>query len=279
MANWDYGDAYLRHPCQTGTVFFGDGSQVEVCDLMLRMPDFMRYADLVFVDPPWTQGNATAFYTKAQAVGAPHYADFRAALFARIAEIAPDTCFVEMGKDGLADTIMAMRKLYRNVTFFNATYYHRPGNLCYVVRGGRRKPARKYDGMDEEDIIAAICREEDYTCIGDLCMGRGLVGVNAYQAGRRFVGIELNHKRLSVLLERICELGGSYVVRSDADDLITLNEYAQLLGKDPANMRRRAASGGFRSARKVGNVWMIDRNEPFVDGRVRDGRYIKSRAD
>ena len=39
--------------------------------------------------------------------------------------------------------------------------------------------------------------------IGDLCMGRGLVGVNAYKNGKRFVGTELNHKRLAVLLERI----------------------------------------------------------------------------
>ena len=34
-------------------------------------------------------------------------------------------------------------------------------------------------------------------------MGRGLVGVNAYKNGKRFVGTELNHKRLAVLLERI----------------------------------------------------------------------------
>lgn len=41
-------------------------------------------------------------------------------------------------------------------------------------------------------------------------MGRGLVGVNAYKNGKRFVGTELNHKRLAVLLERIVNMGGTY---------------------------------------------------------------------
>ena len=60
--------------------------------------------------------------------------------------------------------------------------------------------------MDEEDIIEWVCANEEYECIGDLCMGQGLVGVNAYKNGKRFVGIDLNHKRLSVLIERIKKL-------------------------------------------------------------------------
>ena len=279
MTNWDYGNAYLEHPCASGTVIFEDGSQVETCDIMHHMPDFMRRADLIFVDPPWTQSNISSFYTKALLGAPPEYSEFHAALFKRIAEISPETCYVEMGKDNLAETILAMRKLYRNVTFFNSTYYHLPDNLCYVVRGGKRRPARKYDGMDEEDIIATICQEEDYTCIGDLCMGRGLIGLNAYKAGRRFVGTELNHKRLSVLLKRISDLGGTYIVREHIEDLIPIGEYARLIGRDPANMRRRASNGGFRTARKIGHVWMIDRNEPLIDRRVRDGKHIKRKSD
>lgn len=64
--------------------------------------------------------------------------------------------------------------------------------------------------MDEEDIIEWICKNEDYACIGDLCMGLGLVGLNAYRNGRKFVGTELNHKRLSVLLDSLANKGCNY---------------------------------------------------------------------
>ena len=217
MPKWDYGDAYLRHPCQGGTVVFDNESKLRVCDLTLRMPDFMRKADALFIDPPWNQGNITSFYTKAEQGHTVAYGDFLTSLFERIREIAPRVCYLEMGKDHLADALIAMRRLFPNVTFYNSTYYHKPGNLCYIIRGGRKRPVAKLDGMDEEDVISWICANEDYNCIGDLCMGRGLVGVGAYKNGRRFVGTELNHKRLSVLLERITQMGGTYRIKEDHD--------------------------------------------------------------
>ena len=42
-----------------------------------------------------------------------------------------------------------------------------------------------------------------YKIIGDLCMGRGLVGFYANKYNRPFVGIEFNKKRLAVLVHRI----------------------------------------------------------------------------
>jgi len=41
-------------------------------------------------------------------------------------------------------------------------------------------------------------------------MGRGLVGINAHANGKRFVGTELNHRRLSVLVKKISESGMNY---------------------------------------------------------------------
>jgi methylase of polypeptide subunit release factors len=67
--------------------------------------------------------------------------------------------------------------------------------------------------MDEEDIITWICEHEDYSCIGDLCIGRGLVGVHATKNGKKFVGTELNHKRLSVLLENLAKSGRDYKIQ------------------------------------------------------------------
>jgi len=201
---WDYGDAYLRYPLGAEPYIFNDGSIVQVHDIFNPLPEFMERADLVFVDPPWNLGNINTFYMKAdknERVGC--FIDFYQRLFECINKISPHTCYVEVGKEYLADFIMEMRKLYRYVTFYNSTYYHNKKNLCYVIRGSKKYKKPVLDGMDEEDVIEWICKNEEYNVIGDLCMGRGLVGLNAYRNGKRFVGTELNHKRLSVLIEKV----------------------------------------------------------------------------
>jgi len=212
VSRWNYGDAYLRHPIGDNEIaVFDDGSKVKVHNIFDPLPEFMLAADLIFVDPPWNRGNLNTFYTKAGRTDHQNsFEQFYRRLFECIGEIAPTTCYIEIGKEYLAEFIMEMKRMYRAVTFYNSTYYHKKDHLCYVVRGGAKRKNLKLDGMDEEDIISWICANEDYACIGDLCMGRGLVGVNAQRAGKRFVGTELNHKRLSVLLERLDKDGLGY---------------------------------------------------------------------
>lgn len=208
--NWNYGDAYLRYPCENREIIFDNGSRAKVCDLTIEMPRFMMNADLLFIDPPWNQSNLTSFYTKADKICVTKYVEFHRALFARIGQINPATCYLEIGKEFLAPTILEMQRMFRYVTFYNSSYYHSSANFCYIVRGSKRRDKPKLDGMDEEDAIEWVCANEKYEFIGDLCMGRGLVGVNAYKNNRRFVGTELNHRRLSVMIEKICDLGGHY---------------------------------------------------------------------
>ncbi|MDR1668918.1 MAG: hypothetical protein LBR76_03045, partial [Oscillospiraceae bacterium] len=184
---------------------FADGSTVQVYDIFNPLPEFMRAADAIFVDPPWNKINLNTFYTKAETPPVADYDAFYHRLFECIGEIKPAVTYVEVGKQYLAEFILALKKLYKHVTFYNSSYYHKRDNLCYVIRGSGKAKKPNLDCMDEEDIIKWICANEDYTCIGDLCMGRGLVGLHAHINGRRFVGTELNHKRLSVLLERINE--------------------------------------------------------------------------
>lgn len=151
MNKWDYGGAFERHPIQTGTAVFDNGSRLKAGSLFDPLPDFMLRADCLFVDPPWTQGNMTSFYTKA---GLPRpqedYAAFYSRLFECVEEIMPKVCYLEIGKDYLADFIFKMRALYRNVTFYNSSYYHNTKNHCYVVRGSDHTGKPKLDGMDEE---------------------------------------------------------------------------------------------------------------------------------
>lgn len=204
MGKWDYGGAYLRHPLGEEPYIFEDGSIIQVHNIFDPLPDFMKQADLIFTDPPWNLGNLNTFYTKAERTDyQDSFEKFYKRLFECIKEINPKICYVEVGKEYLADFIMEMRKLYKYVTFYNSTYYHSKDKLCYVIRGSNKAKKPKLDGMDEEDIIKWVCANEDYDVIGDLCMGRGLVGLNAFRNGKRFVGTELNHKRLAVLVEAI----------------------------------------------------------------------------
>ena len=56
--------------------------------------------------------------------------------------------------------------------------------------------------------------------------------------------------------------------------LISLVEYAERHGKNPANARQMAARGSFQTARKIGRNWVIEDAEPWPDRRVKTGEYI-----
>jgi len=208
MADWDYGGHYLRHDL-TGTIEMPGGSKVAVCDWTEGMPEFMREADTLFIDPPWNTGNVKSFYTKADQ---PHldlsFLEFSARLFQRIDEIEPQFLFLEMGKQHLAHYLIECQKRWKYVTFYNSTYYRKRTNKCYIIHACNEFRRRRYtvlEDMDEADSIAWITTNHEYQCIGDLCMGRGLVGQGAFRAGRRFVGTELNPKRLAVLVDWIAQ--------------------------------------------------------------------------
>ncbi len=49
--------------------------------------------------------------------------------------------------------------------------------------------------------------------------------------------------------------------------LISLGEYAKMKGKDSGNLRTKIKKGHFKSAKKIGNQWVIDSNEEWIDKR------------
>jgi hypothetical protein len=57
------------------------------------------------------------------------------------------------------------------------------------------------------------------------------------------------------------------------EELISLVEYAKLHDREISSVRRKALRGGFKTARKIGRNWVIDKNEPYIDGRVKSGKY------
>lgn len=57
------------------------------------------------------------------------------------------------------------------------------------------------------------------------------------------------------------------------EELISLEEYAKMHNRSASYIRRKARSGGFKTARKIGRNWVIDKNEPYTDLRVKSGKY------
>lgn len=181
MANWEYGGAYLRHN-MSGVIDLPCSSKIMVCDWLESMPDFMKEADTLFIDPPWNLGNVKSFYTKAdRPYGGLLFLEFMTKLWERIDAIAPETLFIEMGKQHLAHCLLEADRRFSNVTFYNSTYFKKSHNKCYVIHATNDRKHKRYaalEDQDESDIIAWICQNHSYQCIGDLCMGRGLVGKN-----------------------------------------------------------------------------------------------------
>lgn len=209
MHNWSYGDAWERYPIRLGEVWgLANGSRVAVHNLFDPLPAFLAAADLVFVDPPWNLGNLNTFYTKA---GRDDYkdsfAEFADALFVRLAELAPHTCYIEIGRQAVDDFARRLGALYPALQRWPVTYYRK--HPTWIIRGGGAPTTQDLTGIDEARCIEIVARQESYATIGDPCMGRGLVGMAAYKAGKPFVGSELNPRRLACLLDKLAKAGAT----------------------------------------------------------------------
>jgi hypothetical protein len=205
---WTYDGSIEKWPIKPGERWSCQGGTVMVNDLYRGLPDFMR-ADLIFVDPPWNVGNENSFRTKAQlADRSPGFSKFLDALFVALDQVGPSTCFMAIGKQYVAEIETRLRQRFPVLHTYAIVYYRK--HPCFMVRGGQASPVIDYTGMDENDAVARICREESFACVADICMGRGTVGVEAFRNRRQFVGTELNPARLAVMINKISEMGGAW---------------------------------------------------------------------
>ena len=218
MKEWDYGGYAAKYGVVKGGEYDIGTGRVKCCDLTEELPEFMKRAQVIFVDPPCSQGNLQSFYTKAGEGRPWPFDQFLCKLFSHIMEIAPLACFVEAFASNLEDVKALMSSAgFRHVTAIHSHYYHNRKNQCWIVAGISQsvgmaeKEWQSWEDwcmsvrdMDEQSIIREICNTvSPKSVIGDLCMGRGLVGFYANKCGRPFVGTELNPSRLAVLFHRV----------------------------------------------------------------------------
>lgn len=208
---WTYGNAWEKYPIERGELWREQKtrSAAMVWDIFDGLPEFMREADLVYCDPPWNAVNFSAFYTKAGMETCRGYGDFVEVFFDHICEIAPRACYVEVGKQNLELFTSKLAAIYPHVQRWEVVYYRK--NPSFLLRGGPTPTSADFTGLDDMDTPRAAMQTETFECVADLCMGRGLTGLTAFHLGKRFVGTELNKRRLAVLIDNITRLGGCFV--------------------------------------------------------------------
>ena len=213
MASWNYGNAFERFPTNDGKVWHSKDNSIKLAvhDLRNGIHPLHIGADCIFVDPPWNLGNLNTFITKADLKSyEDNFDDFLFKLFEIVDTIKPTVMYIEIGKQSLEKIQNIMKARFLHVKTFNSYYYHNKKNVCYIVRGSLRKTEfeiPEIEGIDEECAIKEICKSEKFDTILDCCMGRGLVALYAAKFKRNARGTELNHKRLSVAVERLIKAG------------------------------------------------------------------------
>lgn len=163
---------------------------------------------MIYTDPPWNTGNINSFYTKAGIEMRRTFEEFTKVLFCHIAKIDPFICYLEIGKQNVEVYLSELKKIYRYVQAWQITYYRK--NPSYLLRGSYMPTTFDFTGMDDMDTPYQAMLHETFSCVGDLCMGRGLTGTSAHRLGKPFVGIELNKRRLAVLIDKTTQAGARW---------------------------------------------------------------------
>ncbi|MEJ8598991.1 hypothetical protein JSO62_09910 [Riemerella anatipestifer] len=193
------------------TIEIGSGI-VKVHNIFDELPKFMYDADCLFIDPPCSEGNLKSFYTKADLEKRESITQFNHRLFQLIEDINPKHLFIEVFKSNYNKILDFVSNKYGdNVVVFDSYYYNKETNKCWIIYASLDNINFRIPFLDEEKAISFICENLDFKCIGDLCMGKGLVGFYANKFNKKFVGTELNKKRLACLIEHINK--GKIIVR------------------------------------------------------------------
>jgi len=200
-----YGNYWEKYPIEDGETYTFGASKICVSDITKRLPDFMLDADMIYSDTPWSLGNINMFNTKAGREHMTSFAEFYTPLFSHIKKINPRICYLEIGKQELDRFRDMLGSLYGVVQQWEIVYYNK--YPCYLLRGGATATEFNFLGIDDAETPKAAIRAENPAVVGDFCTGRGLTGLAALGEGKRFVGCEINKRKLAVFIHRARQAG------------------------------------------------------------------------
>lgn len=210
---WRYGDAGDRWPVRPGEVWRAGPHTLACMDLETdEARDYWRaspVAACMYVDPPWSTGNAKAFRTKAGVSSESTTVErLWAVIMGAVASRVVGDVYAEIGTRHRDDAVRWMRDAGRApVQSWPIVYYRK--HPCWLLRHGSALLSDDPSGMDDADTPGwAIERS---TQPGDLvidpCIGRGGTLVHAHRLGRVVRGSELHPRRLAVALDKLHSLG------------------------------------------------------------------------
>jgi len=210
MTRWTYGDSWERYPIEPGQVWMErtTGSKLAVVDIFHSMPGYMHEADMVYTDTPWNTGNINTFYTKAGLEERHTFEELVQVLLSYLSYTNPRVCYLEIGRQNAHHYRGLLRLLYPIVQEWPITYYRK--NPMLLLRGGEEPQHYDFTGDDDGVTPGLAMQVEEWTCVADPCMGRGLTACSAFALGKSFVGTELNKRRLAVTIDRVAKQGGAW---------------------------------------------------------------------
>lgn len=210
MPAWTYGPEGAAYPVKPGQTW-ECGRHVFTCGSLFRVPG-LGASTVIYSDPPWNQGNLTAFRTKA---GLDRGGHSWLEVYERISELAAHRPqFLEGGRREAAAvqaTLAAQLRQGEVVRTWPIRYYRRhPAVLHYA--GPPLAPAMDPGGLDDDDVPGYLLSRLPCGIVGDPCAGRGVTSRAAEQSGWASVNVELHPNRVSAALARMNTLTGAPVV-------------------------------------------------------------------
>lgn len=211
-----YGNSWEKYPVVDRSVWCDSktNSKIINCNFLLeKIPsELLSGVDLIYVDPPWQLNNYNCFITKAEKTN--YIMDFNVfvnSLFSLILNVSPEVVFIEIGKKHLYDFLRSLNgiNVYTYIDVWKITYYKK--HPCYLIRGSKSKSnSFDYSGKDDAYTPELVIKNENPKYVFDPCTGQGLTAVAAMRNQVRFLGTDLNKRRLAVAIDRCNFVGGEY---------------------------------------------------------------------
>lgn len=206
-----YGNSWERFQINENEIWIDSktDSRLSICNIIEKLPNYMYAADMIYCDPPWSLGNVNCFYTKAERSDyILEFSSFYKALFNHIRNINASVCYLEIGKQNKHIFVAELVKIYSHIQVWDIKYYSK--NPCFLIRGSSNKIGFDYTNLDDTKTPLMAIQNENINCVADFCTGTGLTAIAAFKCGKKFVGTDINKRRLAVTIEKVNKLGAQY---------------------------------------------------------------------